>query len=581
MRQSNNTITKSLVISIFIISAMIFAVTTSCSQLGTGSNPDADAVANDTLGLDYDDFIFSSPEDESTVKHDFTVPVTGTNGSTIAWSSDDEDVCCVTGGTVEVTRPSSAEADATITLTATISSGEVSATKTFTVTIIALVAAEEDIFTDMDDLSADALTFTGSDTISSVTGNITLPLSGANGTTITWAETTDDDDCSSLSGGDVTITRPASGSENGTVVLTATISKDGYSEEKTFTFTILAAHYMGGVSFGEVTGWNYTVPTENADARIFEITSTDAYSLTLVGDFAYVSFGYSAENHPIYIFDVSDPANPVAKYYLSFNKAFGEIDTAGNTVYAASGSSLYPIDVTDPENPLVCNPVTLSDSVGTMDIHGDMLVYGGTGSPGSVGTVDITNRLVPSELDNLTLSAGQFFNARYDDGYFYVANGPGADNSFAIVDATDPSALTETYMGDVGDSISYAHGVAAQDGYCYVSNGNNMVQLDVSDPSAPTLESSPSIPGFSITECLYIENDVVYGVDQGGCEVHRVDISDPADLTILTKLVYGTDSIGYYQGTGEDIAVGGGYVFLACVDAMTSGCHGFVVIPTN
>ena len=68
---------------------------------------------------------------------------------------------------------------------------------------------------------------------SAVAGDLTLPTSGANSTTITWATS----DASVITAGGV-ITRPTSGSSS--AVLTATISRGGVSETRDFPITVMA-----------------------------------------------------------------------------------------------------------------------------------------------------------------------------------------------------------------------------------------------------------------------------------------------------------------------------------------------------
>jgi uncharacterized repeat protein (TIGR02543 family) len=85
-----------------------------------------------------------------------------------------------------------------------------------------------------DNLDDDDIGYTGSDTHSTVTGNLTLPTTGDYETTITWSS-----DTPSVIANDGTVTRPPYGGGNVTVTLTATISKGGESDTKTFTFTVL------------------------------------------------------------------------------------------------------------------------------------------------------------------------------------------------------------------------------------------------------------------------------------------------------------------------------------------------------
>jgi|GEM_PF-4373017 len=70
--------------------------------------------------------------------------------------------------------------------------------------------------------------------ISSVTQNLTLPTEGANGTSIAWIS----DDTTTISNTGV-VTRPAAGSGNKSVNLTATITKGAHIDTKTFTVTVI------------------------------------------------------------------------------------------------------------------------------------------------------------------------------------------------------------------------------------------------------------------------------------------------------------------------------------------------------
>lgn len=72
-----------------------------------------------------------------TTKVDLALPAQGDNGSSITWTSDHEDVITKDG---KVTRPEAGQEDAVVTMTATITSGNVSDTKEFQVTVPAMKA---------------------------------------------------------------------------------------------------------------------------------------------------------------------------------------------------------------------------------------------------------------------------------------------------------------------------------------------------------------------------------------------------------------------------------------------------------
>ena len=91
----------------------------------------------------------------------------------------------------------------------------------------------ESVAADLAALDETAFTFKGSDNKDSVTQKFTLPLTGKNGTTISWTVTSGGDNAS-VNGatGEVTVTRPAHGNGNATIQLTATISKNDINDSK-------------------------------------------------------------------------------------------------------------------------------------------------------------------------------------------------------------------------------------------------------------------------------------------------------------------------------------------------------------
>lgn len=86
---------------------------------------DAEKVAADKEALTLD----------TPVTGNFDLPLEGANGTTISWVSDNENVIKVADGIANVTRPELGQADATVTLTATIELNGETDTKKFTITV--------------------------------------------------------------------------------------------------------------------------------------------------------------------------------------------------------------------------------------------------------------------------------------------------------------------------------------------------------------------------------------------------------------------------------------------------------------
>ncbi len=304
---------------------------------------DAEAVAGAKTDLDSSDLIFGGSDTATTVTQNLTLPLSGSNGTSISWTekTDTGNNISLSGNSAVVTRPTYGEGDKTVTLTATItkngatetkdievtvkeaaqsaaeianeaiatargllpesftasegtdtnlitylngiagmsdtgvtltldsSNGNVAndgtitygssgvtndvvvhinkadgteATKTISVTVPAHTMTDaEAVAGAKTDLDSSDLIFGGSDTATRVTQNLTLPLSGSNGTSISWTEKTDTGNNISLSGNSAVVTRPTYGEGDKTVTLTATITKNGATVTKDIEVTVKEA----------------------------------------------------------------------------------------------------------------------------------------------------------------------------------------------------------------------------------------------------------------------------------------------------------------------------------------------------
>ncbi len=166
-------------------------------------------------------------QDLTAVKGNLTLPKQGMYGSTIMWSSSLPAVIDANGA---VTRPPYGSGDIQVELTAAIAYGEsgTSITRVFTATV---VADGGDAGAVADDLAA--LQPGGNAQL--LKHDLKLPTSGASGTVITWSSS--DEAVIDLQG---KVRRPAKGSGNKTVTLTAVITKGNAVADKTFTYTVAA-----------------------------------------------------------------------------------------------------------------------------------------------------------------------------------------------------------------------------------------------------------------------------------------------------------------------------------------------------
>jgi formylglycine-generating enzyme required for sulfatase activity len=197
--------------------------------------PDGGMTDDERVQADLDELAiaYSGSDTASSVTLSITLPTSGTNGSTVSWSSSNTAVISNTG---TVTRPAYGSGNASVTMTATVSYESSSQTKVFNLTVIELpYTGLTDAQIVAADVAALAITYTGTDTINNVTLNLTLPTSGSNGSTISWAS----DNTTVISTIGV-VTRPPMSSGNIVVNLTATVSYGAATPQNViFTLTVL------------------------------------------------------------------------------------------------------------------------------------------------------------------------------------------------------------------------------------------------------------------------------------------------------------------------------------------------------
>lgn len=162
--------------------------------------------------------------DITAVTGDLVLPTTGSLGSTISWKSSNESIISNTG---KVTCPTLGQVDATVKLTATITKDGVTDTREFDVTVKAQLSDEECVKEDKDAI------YIGN--IYTVDANLQLPATGENGSNITWAS-----DNTDIITNDGKVTRPAAGSPNAKVKLTATVTKGSAKDTREFDVTVVA-----------------------------------------------------------------------------------------------------------------------------------------------------------------------------------------------------------------------------------------------------------------------------------------------------------------------------------------------------
>jgi predicted extracellular nuclease len=212
--------TKRFSISKGIVSLMIMLVAV-IALVACGGNNDQKLVdeALDAIAITY-----QTGDTDQTITKNITLPTTS-GTVTVTWTSSNTAVISNAG---VVTR---GEADTVVSLTATLTLGDVSETKVFTVKVLAapVVVDPADALAALT-ITGDSLEYNETTNRYTTTSNVTLP--GVSQTlTVTW--TSGNEAVISAAG---VVTRPAWGQTDSTAILTATIGE----ETRSFIVTVLA-----------------------------------------------------------------------------------------------------------------------------------------------------------------------------------------------------------------------------------------------------------------------------------------------------------------------------------------------------
>ncbi|MFZ4617263.1 MAG: immunoglobulin-like domain-containing protein [Rectinemataceae bacterium] len=172
------------------------------------------AIAAATLSADW--ITFAGGEGKDAVTESFTLPVTGTQGTSIAWTPVNVDgtpnstvSIAADTGKVTITEPP-ATTPITVKLKSKVSKGNAAPTdgpSNLTVTVVPLSDAES-IIRDTTDATG-RITYASGDSAASVTSIFTLPIAGTHGTTIVWTSSNTTAAAVNNSTGAVTVTRGA------------------------------------------------------------------------------------------------------------------------------------------------------------------------------------------------------------------------------------------------------------------------------------------------------------------------------------------------------------------------------------
>ncbi len=197
---------------------------------------------------------------------------------------------------------------------------------------------------------------------------------------------------------------------------------------------VLVAHEMGWVN-GGIPGveWCYV------------------QALDIEGNYLYLADWGSSETEDtkgVYIFDITDPVNPVFISRLPnyTGKAY-DINASGGYAYLADIEGGFGvINVIDPANPAEESYLQLGDAAWAIDIFGNYAFVANYINEG-VQVINIANSLMPF-VEGFFKRSGCFaVNVTYDAGHVFVSDGPAGFDiyKFDLLSGTEDNLLAHNF----------------------------------------------------------------------------------------------------------------------------------------
>ncbi len=277
----------------------------------------------------------------------------------------------------------------------------------------------------------------------------------------------------------------------------------------------------------------------------------------------------------LYIFDVSNPTQPVLKGSYDTTYYAYDVYVSGKYAYIANSySGLSIFNISNPASP------TLVGSYDTAGIAYGVYVSGhyayvADGSDG-LYIIDVSNPASPTLVSSYD-TAGYAYGVYVSGKYAYVADyGDGLD----IFDVSNPAS--PVLVGNY-DTAGYAYGVYVSGRYAYVADGGNGLDvIDVSNPAAPILAGNYNKAYTGYAYNVYVSGNYAYlANDYGGLDI--IDISQPTDPVLANnyKTTIGYVKSAFVEGNDVYLADGGGGLAILSLSGLSSPTANLGNIQSN
>lgn len=285
---------------------------------------------------------------------------------------------------------------------------------------------------------------------------------------------------------------------------------------------------------------DFSEPANPALAGFYDIRH-NSRGIATSGDYAYSVGFYGLET-----VDISEPADPIASGQINTSGHNIHLDISGQYAFVVPDAYfMYVFDISDPANPESLTTYTNP----SYHYYADIFIqrnYAYLADSYTLGIVDISDPTQPSSIGQLPgfhSSAGLFVLGQYA----YLA---GQSSGLLVVDVTDPAnpAIIGTF-----DTPGTASDVDVVGNYAYVADGTSGLEvIDVTDPENPILSGSLALTAQA--RRIAVNGDYAF-LTLVSRTIAAVDITEPSSPRLAAEYTM--------SGYVTDISADSDYIYVA------------------
>ena len=264
----------------------------------------------------------------------------------------------------------------------------------------------------------------------------------------------------------------------------------------------------------------------------------------------------------LHVIDVSDPFNPikVAGLVIESGSNPGRMALDGNYAYLLERLNDYIsiVDISDPLNPVKVSSVFSGEQMGQM-VAAEGYIYATSYSNDVLYIFDATDPLNPV-VDTSFFPGINPKDIAVQGDYLYVLSDEGGNKGIRVYDVSIPDMTVQVGIVNFSDDPEI---LTVNGDYAYVGDDSQgtLFVVDISDPANPTLVGSLIINGLPtdiVVKGDYAFFTIEYNNNNTGL-LRIINIQDPTNPYLQTELEIDDDP--------ESVDVGNGYAYVTDSDS--------------